>query len=55
MIFTIGAILFLLGYVWYAGTEYTKDWRDTVQFGLMVVGAILLTISLSILSLRYLP
>lgn len=55
MIFTIGAILFLLGYVWYAGSEYTKDWRDTLQFIMMVIGASLVTISLSILTLRYLP
>lgn len=55
MIFTIGAILFLIGYVWYRGVEYTKDWRDTVQFVLMVIGALLVTISLLSLAWRYLP
>jgi multisubunit Na+/H+ antiporter MnhB subunit len=55
MIFTIGTILFLIGYIWYRGVEYSKDWRDTVQFILMVVGASLVSFSLLTLAWRYLP
>ena len=55
MIFSIGAILFLIGYVWYRQSEYSKDWRDAVQFGLIAFGSLLMAISLLILTWRYLP
>lgn len=55
MIFTIGTILFLIGYLWYRQTEYSKDWRDAAQFIMIVVGLGLVTTSLLILAWRYLP
>lgn len=55
MIFSIGVLLFLAGYIWYRGTEYSKDWRDTIQFVLMVFGSTLVTSSLLILAWKYLP
>lgn len=55
MIFTIGTILFLIGYGWYFQTEYTKDWKDGIQFILMVIGSVLVLFSLLSLAWRYLP
>lgn len=55
MIFTIGLILFAIGYIWYRGTEYSKDWRDTTQFSLMVIGSSLVSFSLLTLAWKYLP
>jgi multisubunit Na+/H+ antiporter MnhB subunit len=55
MIFSIGFVLFAIGYTWYQGSPNYGDWRDTVQFILQVVGAILLCISLLTLAVKYLP
>ena len=55
MIFTIGAVLLAIGYLWYRQTEYSKDWRDAVQFLLIVGGLGLVSLSLLILAWRYLP
>jgi multisubunit Na+/H+ antiporter MnhB subunit len=55
MIFTFGFILLLIGYIWYRQTEYSKDWRDAVQFALMAIGSLAVLISLLTLAVRYLP
>lgn len=55
MIFAIGSVLFVIGYFWYRGSPTYGDWRDTAQFGLQVIGFILMMISLLILSVKYLP
>ena len=55
MIFGIGFVLFAIGYFWYRGSPNYGDWRDTIQFLLQLSGAILMSISLLILSVRYLP
>jgi hypothetical protein len=55
MIFSIGFVLFAIGNLWYRGSPNYGDWRDTVQFALQVVGAVLLSVSLLTLAVRYLP
>jgi RsiW-degrading membrane proteinase PrsW (M82 family) len=55
MIFTIGAILALLGYFWYRQTEYAKDWRDVAVFLMITIGLALMSTSVLILAWRYLP
>lgn len=55
MIFTIGTILFLIGYLWYRQVEYSKDWKDFAQFALMVIGSGCVLVSLLILAVKYLP
>jgi len=55
MIFTFGAILFLLGYFWFRQTEYAKDWRDAAVFFLIVSGLSLMSMSLLILAWKWLP
>lgn len=55
MIFTIGSILFIIGYVWYRSTEYSRDWKDKAQFILISSGLTLVTLSLLILAWKYLP
>ena len=55
MIFTIGAVLFLIGYLWYRQAEYYADWRDAVQFCMLVFGIGLMSTSLLILAWKYLP
>jgi hypothetical protein len=55
MLFSIGTVLALLGWLWYSQTEYSKDWRDAVQFVMMLVGSGLVTLSLLILAWQYLP
>ena len=55
MIFSIGAVLFLIGYLWYRESVAYKDWRDTVQFLMIVIGLGCMTVSLLILALQYLP
>lgn len=55
MIFTVGAVLFLLGYLWYRQAEFYEDWRDAAQFLMLVFGIGLMSISLLILAWQYLP
>jgi len=55
MIFTIGAVLALLGYFWFRQTEYAKDWRDIAVFLMITIGLTLMSTSLLILAWRYLP
>jgi|CryBogDrversion2_1035201.scaffolds.fasta_scaffold615544_1 hypothetical protein len=55
MIFTIGAILFTIGELWFRGAEYYDDWRDVFQLALRVGGALLVMVSLLILAWKYLP
>lgn len=55
MIFTIGAVLFLFGYLWYRQTEYYGDWRDAAQFGMLVFGIGFMSLSLLTLAWQYLP
>jgi hypothetical protein len=55
MIFSIGAVLFLLGYFWYTQTEYAKDWRDVAVFFMIICGLALMSTSLLILAWKYLP
>ena len=55
MIFTIGAVLFVLGYFWYYNSEYSKDWRDFAQFSMMLIGSSMVITSLLILAWKYLP
>jgi hypothetical protein len=55
MIFSIGFVLFAIGYLWYQGSPNYGDWRDTAQFGLQAVGSILLCFSLLTLAVKYLP
>lgn len=55
MIFTIGAVSFLLGYLWYRQAEFYNDWRDPVQFIMLVGGLGLMSTSLLILAWDWLP
>lgn len=55
MIFSIGTIFLIIGYIWYRQTEYSKDWRDAVQFVLMAIGSSCVLFSLLTLAWRYLP
>jgi hypothetical protein len=55
MIFTIGAVLFLIGYLWYRESVAYKDWRDSVQFLMIVIGLGCMATSILILAWYYLP
>ena len=55
MIFTVGAVAFLLGYFWYRQAEFYNDWRDAAQFLLIVGGLALMSTSLLIIAWAWLP
>jgi multisubunit Na+/H+ antiporter MnhB subunit len=55
MIFTVGAVLFLLGYLWYRQAEFYSDWRDAVQFLMIILGLGLMSISLLSIAWIWLP
>jgi hypothetical protein len=55
MIFTVGAVLFLLGYLWYRQAEFYSDWRDAAQFLMILLGLGLMSFSLLSIAWVWLP
>ena len=55
MYFTIGVILYAMGYLWHRNSIHYNDWRDVLQLGFMVVGAALTSYSILSLTWIYLP
>ena len=55
MFFSVGTILLVIGYLWYAGTAYDRDWRDFAKLVLISVGSGLMLLSVLTLAWQYLP